>query len=256
MPARRKARQLKLTFVLIDLRIMIRATIMAMKPRPYLSAAFALAFLLVGTGCGQSEEDRIAKILANRKKGGHIRLVNLSESNTRLMFGPRQFTQAAPGESTPYALYSPGDHDAQVMAGEPEKSYAVKLSVQSEGTSTLYFLEAKTGRYLVLGGDEVRAPDDAASVRLVNLTKEPVRMNSGDGKIDLSADAEAGSEIAKTSPGPIALNIGSDMKVEAELEDASAYCVVVFAKDGRLDHVVLKSNRKMEMQSEGASPSG
>lgn len=218
----------------------------------------ALAIVPTLCGCASSPEDKAAKILANRKKGGYIRLVNLSDSHARLMFGPRQFTQSAPDQGTPYSLYSPGSHDAQLMSGTPEKAIDFKLDVQSDQTAAIYLLEAGQPKTAVITGDDVRAPDDASSIRLVNLAGGPLSLSISSGGDALKAEPGKGSSVKPMAAGTHSLKISGDvaLDIEQELVAGTAYSVIVYTRKGKPEFLVLGSNRKQEMQTQGASAAG
>ncbi|HRK21240.1 MAG TPA: hypothetical protein PLX06_05500 [Fimbriimonadaceae bacterium] len=208
------------------------------------------------SGCSGESEDKAAKIVANRKKGGYIRLVNLSDASARLMFGPRQLTQAEPGIGTPFSLYRPGTHKAQIMVGKPEKAVNVTLEIESDRATAIYLLDS-AGKTAILHGDEVRASESASSVRLVNLTSSAAELDMGAIGV-LTAEPGGGSESKPASAGAQSWKgkNGLVLEMAPTLEAGTAYVVVLYSKGGKTHHTMLESSRKQEIQAQGASPAG
>lgn len=226
-----------------------------MMSRPSITLWVLLTAAICSTaGCSDSAQDKAAKILANRKKGGYIRLVNLADVPVRLMFGPRQLTQAQPGIGTPYSLYSPGSHDAQLMVGSPEKAVPIRLEIVSEQATAIYLLD-KSGKTAIVVGDEIRAPEGSSSVRLVNLTGQTAELSLG-ATGALSADTGEGSETKAVASGDQNWTGAGGVPIRLDLEAGAAYVVVAYSKAGKPDYLVLKSSRRQEIQAQGASAAG
>lgn len=217
-----------------------------------------LATLLAAAlGCSSTPESKAQQIVANRKKGGHLRLVNLSDQNVRLMFGPRQFTQAAPGEGTPYSLYRPGSHEAQLIVGPPDRTHTIKIEISSGTATAIYLLNATDGTTKVVHGDEVRASEAGSSLRLVNLTESPTQVMAESGGINLSAEARNASQVAKLAAGQVKLSVKDHpLSLDQAFEAGTAYSLVLYRKGGKTEYLLLESSQKQEIQAQGASPSG
>lgn len=217
-----------------------------------LAACLALAGALLA-GCGKSAEQKAADIWASRKKGGFIRLVNLSDGHAQLMFGPRQFTQAAPGTATPYALYRPGSHDAKVIVGGG-KTVDVKLEVESDKPTALYLLAG--GQTVQLGGDRVKADEGESSVRLVNFSGKDASLSVQGISAKLEAASQGGSSVEKAPTGTHKVTIEGGPSLDVNFEPGNSYALILYPKNGKTECLVAISTRKMEMQSQGASAAG
>lgn len=223
-----------------------------MMRRFFVSIAAGLAVLALSLGCSGEEEPAKGPFSASRK-GGYLRLINLSSTPASLNFGERQFFATPPATATSFALYRPGSHPAEVMAsGKPQM---VSLEVASGQTLTIFVLSDTKEPVRIVKDDPRHGVEGQAMARLTNFTRES--LSAMDGKAKLEAAAGSSSEPSSILPGKKTLRLDpSGESITVDAVAGRAYVIVAYLEQGKVRTLVAESGAPMQTAEGGASASG
>lgn len=220
-----------------------------------LKAAAAVLAAVAAMACGNEQKSEDGPFAKN-KRGGYIRMINLTENRATLNFGPRQFFVADPSVATSFALYRPGLHDSEIRFDGAGTPLTPALEVKPEQTLSIYLAGASQDGVILIPDDPRSAKASKVNVRLVNLTGKPVKAR-GKG-VDFASEDRGASETREIEPGPATLTFESNEIPPVDFDGAAgrAYTVLLYGSGNKVKALVIEAGAPMQTAEGGASASG
>lgn len=219
-------------------------------------AAGCLCLALLTVGCGQSSENAAVERLKARRDPGFIRLVNFTDSVSKLNVNGKDYGQPVKSEEAATFFATPKGATKLVVDGLAEP---LSYDMVSKGVVSVYLVPADGGKMQAkfVEGEPRNLPKGQVEVAFLTIDTTSSYKAELPTKGSVAVPVFKPSEAIAISPGEFKASVTVDGKQKLPVQftaiDQGAYTVVVHKANGQPKITVLKNHPDRGLSKAGAT---